>query len=104
MAELGERLTRLLKESGLSPHAAAVAAGVDPSNLYRLLGGERRRPSNDTLTRLASVFGVPVDELTGAAEATAQANAAAQRLRRLAAALGEIDLEEHLRTLASLSP
>jgi Helix-turn-helix domain len=57
-------LKQLIKESRMTPHAVAVAAGIDSSNLYRLLDGERRRPSNETLTRLAGVLGVGVDELT----------------------------------------
>src|SRR5438067_7976417 len=98
MADLAERLRKLLQASGLSPRAAALAAGIDPSNLYRLLEGERRRPSNETLTRLAGVLGIGVDELTGGAETAVLAAAGAQRLARLAAALDDIDLEAHLRT------
>jgi transcriptional regulator with XRE-family HTH domain len=103
MGDLGARLQHLIKQRRLTTHAVAVAAGVDPSYLYRLLAGERRRPSNETLDRLAEVLGVGVDELTGRAEPGVLTAAATQRLARLAAALADIDLEAHLQALARLS-
>jgi transcriptional regulator with XRE-family HTH domain len=103
MGNLSERLKQLIKQRRLTTHAVAVAAGVDPSYLYRLLGDERRRPSNGTLERLAEVLGVSVDELTGRAEPGVLTAAATQRLARIAAALADIDLEAHLQTLARLS-
>jgi transcriptional regulator with XRE-family HTH domain len=103
MSDLSERLKQLIKQRRLTTHAVAVAAGVDPSYLYRLLGGERRRPSNETLDRLAEVLGVSVDELTGRAEPGVLTAAATQRLARWAAGLADIDLEAHLQALARLS-
>jgi transcriptional regulator with XRE-family HTH domain len=103
MGDLGARLTQLIKQRRLTTHAVAVAAGVDPSYLYRLLASERRRPSNETLDRLAAVLGVSVDELTGRAEPGVLTAAATQRLARIAAALADIDLEAHLQALARLS-
>jgi transcriptional regulator with XRE-family HTH domain len=103
MGDLGARLQQLIKQRRLTTHAVAVAAGVDPSYLYRLLAGERRRPSNETLERLAAVLDVGVDELTGRAEPGVLPAAATQRLARWAAALADIDLEAHLQALARLS-
>ena len=66
-APLDTALTRNLRErveqAGLSIRAIAAAAGVDHSDLSRLLNNQKKRVSLDLITRLAAHFGCTVSEL-----------------------------------------
>lgn len=63
--DLAERLRSLIEAKGLTPYALAKAAGVDTTYIYRILKGQGKRPSHATLTRLAGVLGVTVEDLIG---------------------------------------
>lgn len=65
LTRLADRVRDLMEARGLTPYALAKAAGVDATYVYRILKGQGKRPSHATLTRLAGVLGVTVEELTG---------------------------------------
>lgn len=52
MNEFQDTLSRLLAQSGKSVSQVAALSGVDRAYLMRLLSGEKRNPSVETLFRL----------------------------------------------------
>lgn len=69
---LTRNLRKRVKQAGLSIRAIAAAAGIDHSDLSRLLNNQKKRPSLDLITRLAAYFGCTVSELTGEAAPAAE--------------------------------
>jgi transcriptional regulator with XRE-family HTH domain len=67
--ELGDRLRRFRAEQGLTASALAIRSGVSKSYLSSLESDslKARRPSVQTLQRLASALGVLLSDLTGLA-------------------------------------
>jgi predicted transcriptional regulator len=62
-----DNLLRVMQERGLKAHPWAKAAGLRSSTIYNFLAGTTQSLSADTLSRLAAVAGVSVDELLGSA-------------------------------------
>ena len=60
---LTRNLRKRVKQRGLSIRAIAAGAGVDHSDLSRLLNNQKKRVSLDLITRLAAYFGCTVSEL-----------------------------------------
>jgi transcriptional regulator with XRE-family HTH domain len=79
---LGELIGRALEEEGLGVRGLARQSGVSPGQLSRILSGKTRRPSVETLARLAKalerdlaallVAAEPDSELSGERLATAR--------------------------------
>ncbi|MEO8911049.1 MAG: helix-turn-helix transcriptional regulator [Gemmatimonadaceae bacterium] len=68
---MGERLLRIINVVfGSSINAAAVAAGVETSTLFRLVEGVVSDPRLKTVRRLADAFGVPASWLLGEVDAS----------------------------------
>jgi transcriptional regulator with XRE-family HTH domain len=65
MIDLGERIAGLRMEAGMSRSELARRAAVSAEGIRKLENGESRHPSNNVLARVAAVFGLTVDELTG---------------------------------------
>ena len=57
MQELGEELTRLRKESGLTLRSVEAAIGVSNAYLSQLENGKIKTPSPNTLYKLSQLFG-----------------------------------------------
>ena len=68
MSKLGERLTRLRIEKGLSRRQLEIEAKVPHGVVSRLESAERAYPSVPVAIRLARVLGVSVDYLVGTYE------------------------------------
>ena len=64
--ELYEKLNRLKTENGLTTEARSERSGVPKGTLNKLLNGETRNPTAQTLRRLARALNCPLDELCGA--------------------------------------
>ncbi len=64
--ELYEKLNRLKTENGLTTEALSERSGVPKGTLNKLLNGETRNPTAQTLRRLARALNCPLDELCGA--------------------------------------
>ena len=47
-----KELGKLQKKSGLTPYGLGIRSGVDTSHVYKLLKGEKRHPTRETLERL----------------------------------------------------
>lgn len=96
---VGQRIRRYREERGLSPSALAVAAGVAKSYLSALEhdedGVNQRRPSADTLYRLAEVLGVAMSDLLGKPIITATNSTRSRSLLEFAkrSDLPEADIE-----------
>jgi len=63
MSSIGERITRLREELGLSRPRLAREADVSYSFLVQVETGQRENPQVDKLANVARVLGVPVDVL-----------------------------------------
>lgn len=59
---IGERIVYVRKLRNLSRVQLAVAAGVHPNTIQRIESGGRK-PTMDTLLRIASVLDAPVSQL-----------------------------------------
>jgi transcriptional regulator with XRE-family HTH domain len=62
---LGTNLRALRTAAGLTQLALAVEVGMDPQHVAAIEQGKKDNPTLKTLTLLADVFGVSLDELTG---------------------------------------
>jgi transcriptional regulator with XRE-family HTH domain len=64
---LSERLKRYREDAGLTPSELAAESGIAKSYLSALENGEahQRRPSADTMYRLAKALGVAMSDLLG---------------------------------------
>jgi len=69
---LTRNLRQRVKQRGLSIRAIAAGAGVDHSDLSRLLNNQKKRVSLDLITRLAAYFGCTVSELLDEAAPAAE--------------------------------
>ena len=47
-------LNRLIRKSGVTLYALAALRNRDPSFIYKLMNGERRKPTRDSVTRIAT--------------------------------------------------
>jgi len=63
--ELRERLMRLKTENGLTTEALSERSGVPRGTINKLLNGETRNPTAQTLRRLADALGVALEDLCG---------------------------------------
>lgn len=96
---IGQRIRRFREERGLTPSALAEEAGVAKSYLSALEHDEgrssQRRPSADTLYRLAEVLGVAMSDLLGKPITTRKASARSKSLLEFAKRrnLPEADIE-----------
>lgn len=96
---VGQRIRRYRIERSLTPSALAEAAGVAKSYLSALEhdedGVNQRRPSADTLYRLAEVLGVAMSDLLGKPIITATSSTRSKSLQEFAkrSDLPEADIE-----------
>jgi transcriptional regulator with XRE-family HTH domain len=96
---IGQRIRRFREERGLTPSALAEAAGVAKSYLSALEhdedGVNQRRPSADTLYRLAEALGVAMSDLLGKPIITAASSTRSKSLLEFAKRrnLPEADIE-----------
>ena len=65
MEELLARLSDLLASHDISQRKLSKEAGISNSTISRILSGEMRNPTADTLVKLADYFGVTTDYLLG---------------------------------------
>ena len=63
--ELRDKLNRLKSENGLTTDALSERSGVPKGTLNKLLNGETRNPTAQTLKRLARALGCPLETLCG---------------------------------------
>jgi transcriptional regulator with XRE-family HTH domain len=96
---VGQRIRKFREERGLTPSALADKAGVARSYLSALENDEsavnHRRPSADTLYRLAEVLGVAMSDLLGKPIITQKASTRPKSLIAFAKSrnLPEADIE-----------
>ncbi len=62
---MGDRITALRQRRGWSQNMLAERAGVDKSQLSRLVRGLSPKPGHETIRKLADALRVPLSELTG---------------------------------------
>lgn len=67
-AKFGERLRAIREKLGLSGYRVAADAGVD-GGLYAKIETGKRHPTDEVLSKLSPVLGVPLDELKAWANA-----------------------------------
>lgn len=60
-----ENLEEIRKRRGMTRNALAQRAGMTERHILRLERGQIATPHRETLTKLATVLGVPVEELRG---------------------------------------
>lgn len=63
--DLSKRLARLKKERGLTTEALSERSGIPRGTLNKLLNGETRNPTAQTLRRLATALDCPLEALCG---------------------------------------
>lgn len=63
--ELREKLFRLKEARGLTTEALSGRSGVPKGTINKLLTGETRNPTSQTLKKLAVALGCPLEELLG---------------------------------------
>lgn len=62
---LAKNIKKLRKQRKLSQEQLARKAGITYSTLIKLESGANKNPTIETVRRLASTFGVGLDELVG---------------------------------------
>lgn len=62
---LSSNIKKLRKKHNLSQEQLAQKAGITYSTLIKIESGSNSNPTLDTLTKLASVFKIKIDELVG---------------------------------------
>jgi transcriptional regulator with XRE-family HTH domain len=60
---LSENIKKLRKTHNLSQEQLAKKAGITYSTLIKIESGVNKNPTLDTLSKLAAVFNVKIDEL-----------------------------------------
>lgn len=60
---LKENLQELIGATGIKPKSAARLAGLGDTAIYDILKGRNQRPRQDTLAKIAHVYGVSVQDL-----------------------------------------
>ncbi len=68
--ELSERLRELIDESGHNVSQIAKLAGLSGGGVSFILSGKHKNPKGQTLSKLAKVLGVTVDDLLHGSGAT----------------------------------
>ena len=63
--ELREKLLALKTENGLTTDALSERSGVPKGTINKLLNGETRNPTTQTLRRLAKALNCPLEALCG---------------------------------------
>ena len=69
LVPIGDRIKERLAEFGQNAAWLADKAGVERSTISRVLSGDRKRPTADTLDHIAAVFGVTLAELVEGTDA-----------------------------------
>lgn len=62
---LAKNLKRLRKQKKLSQEKLARLVDISYNTISKIEAGKAKNPTFETLSRLADVFGVSIDELTG---------------------------------------
>ena len=62
---LSSNIKKLRKQHNLSQEQLAQKAGITYSTLIKIESGNNKNPTLDTLTKLAGVFKITIDELVG---------------------------------------
>lgn len=62
---LAANIKKLRKKLNLSQEQLAQKAGITYSTLIKIESGNNANPTQDTLTKLANVFKIKIDELVG---------------------------------------
>ncbi len=62
---LALNIKKLRKKHHLSQEQLAQKAGITYSTLIKIESGSNKNPTLDTLTKLANVFKIKIDELVG---------------------------------------
>jgi len=62
---LSSNIKKLRKKHHLSQEQLAQKAGITYSTLIKIESGNNKNPTLETLTKLASVFKIKIDELVG---------------------------------------
>ena len=95
MTVFSERMTKLMKNNGLSQKELAVKAGVTESAMSYYVKGERT-PRSDVLTRIAKALGTTTDYLLGNTSEAAEdsSNRELQYLQRNLRKLDENQLKK----------
>jgi len=62
---LASNIKKLRKQHHLSQEQLAQKAGITYSTLIKIESGSNKNPTLDTLTKLANVFKIKIDELVG---------------------------------------
>lgn len=66
--DLRQRLLKLKAENGLTTEALSVRSGIPKGTINKLLNGETRNPTGQTLRRLAEALNCPLERLCGSPE------------------------------------
>ena len=64
---LAKNLKRLRKQKKLSQEKLARLVDISYNTISKIEAGKAKNPTFDTLAKLADVFGISIDELTGRA-------------------------------------
>ena len=62
---LASNIKKLRKKHHLSQEQLAQKAGITYSTLIKIESGSNKNPTLETLTKLANVFKIKIDELVG---------------------------------------
>ena len=62
---LAKNLKKLRKQKKLSQEKLARLADISYNTISKIEAGKAKNPTFETLSRLADIFGVSIDELTG---------------------------------------
>ena len=80
--DIGERLHALRLASNQSLQAVADQVQISKAHVWELEKGHSKNPSFELVQKLATHFGVTIDELTGAADKPEDKDIHIQRLHR----------------------
>jgi len=64
MKDIADRLISLMREKGIEAGPLAVKAGLTYDAVYKIITRQRKRPTHDTLKKLAAALDVPLSALT----------------------------------------
>ncbi len=59
---IGDRITQLCTEKGLSPYSLAIACGVDKSTIYSILGNKSKSPEVVTIKKICDGLDITLGE------------------------------------------
>lgn len=63
MTNIADNVRKTRKKAGLSQDKLAREAGIAYNTVVKIESGENKNPTIDTLSKIAKVLGVSVDEL-----------------------------------------